>query len=83
MRTTLTIEDDLYALLEARAHAERRSVRDALNSALREVFSQATPAEPYRVRPHDTAFAPGLDPLRLNQLADDLEDEHLIARLTR
>lgn len=83
MRTTLTIDDDLHALLEQRARKERRSVRDVVNEVLRGALVSHRPGEPFRVEVQHSALQPGIDPHRLNQLADDFEDEAHIERLRR
>jgi DNA-binding FadR family transcriptional regulator len=81
MRTTLTIDDDLHALLEQKARRERRSVRDVINDLLRGALVHQRPGEPFRVEVQHSALQPGIDPHRLNQLADELEDEALTERL--
>jgi hypothetical protein len=37
-------------------------------------------AKPYRVKPHSSAFAPGVDSARLNQLVDELEAGEFLAK---
>ena len=83
MRTTMTIDDDLHALLEQRARRERRSVREVVNDALRRALVTNRPVEPYQVRVHHSALQPGIDGRRLNQLADALADEAETGRLAR
>jgi len=73
MRTTLTLDDDLPARLEEQARRERRTLRDVVNDALRRALDAPRPD---RAPPlHDAGLLPGIDPDRLNQLADELEDE--------
>lgn len=79
----MTIDDDLFALLEARARRENRSVREVVNDALRRALVPQRKGAPYRVRPHDSPLQPGVDPRRLNQLADELEDEDRVRRLRK
>jgi predicted transcriptional regulator len=83
MRTTLTIDDDLHVLLEQIARRERRSVREVLNEALRRGLVHQRPTKPFRIQVQHSALQPGIDPRRLNQLADELEDGPLIHRLRR
>jgi hypothetical protein len=83
MRTTVTIDDDLHAMLEARARSERRTLREVLNDALRLAFTRERSSARYRVEVHHARLLPGIDPDRLNQLADELEDEELTGRLSR
>ncbi len=77
MRTTLTLEDDLAERLKERARARRVSFKEAVNDAIRRGLSApdgvAESAPPYRVETFRSALQPGVDPLRLNQLLDDLD----------
>lgn len=75
MRTTLTLDDDVAAVLRERARLLELPFKQVVNDALRRGLSPA-PAEPgpaYRVTPHPSGFRPGVDPARLNQLNDSLE----------
>ncbi len=75
MRTTLTLDDDVAAVLKERARCLEEPFRKVVNDTLRRGLSPALP-EPeagYRVRPHESGFRPGVDPMRLNQLNDLLE----------
>ena len=74
MRTTLTLDDDVAAALKERVRLTGRSGRSS-NETLRRGLSCALLGERpgYRVRPHDSGFRPGVDPLRLNQLGDSLD----------
>lgn len=77
MRTTLTLDDDLAARLRELAHRRGMSFRAVLNEVLRRGLTvpagTARTRRPFRVRTFRSAFRPGVDPLRLNQLVDDLE----------
>ena len=79
MRTTLTLDDDLLQRVREEAARTRRTVRDVLNERLRLGFAAATrprSAKRFVVEPFAAAgFAPGIDELKLNQLADALEAE--------
>jgi Arc/MetJ family transcription regulator len=79
MRTTLTLDEDVAAKLQELARRRRISFKEAVNSALRRgLSSQATGPEkmaPARVETFQSAFRPGVDLLRLNQLSEDLELE--------
>jgi hypothetical protein len=86
MRTTITLEDDVARLVEEEIHRRRSSLKEVVNEALRRSLSGsmiAEPPEPYRVRPHKTTLLPGLDRGRLNALADQLEDDAVVATGTR
>jgi hypothetical protein len=77
MRTTVTLDDDVAAKLEALARQKRLSFKEVLNTVLRRGLSSARrgskAATPYRVETFRSALRPGVDPLRLNQVNDELE----------
>jgi hypothetical protein len=76
MRTTLTLEDDLARRLREVARTQGRSFKDVVNSAVRRglVAQELTQEdEPYRVKTFSSQFRPGVDPLKLNQLVDEME----------
>jgi hypothetical protein len=77
MRTTLTLDDDIAARLKELAHRKGISFKAAVNSVLRRGLTaperSGRRAKPFRVRTFRSAFQPGVDPLRLNELADEVE----------
>ena len=77
MRTTVAIDDDLFEKLREAATKRRLPFTRIVNETLRRGLSGQRPRQarrtPFRVKPFDSAFRPGVDPLRLNQLLDDLE----------
>jgi hypothetical protein len=87
MRTTLTLDDDLAVKLKDFARRKRLSFKDAINSILRrgltaqEVSRRA--AKPFRVHTFRSPLRAGIDPLKLNQLADELEAQHFEQAHTR
>lgn len=82
MRTPLTIDDDLMALLQDEAHRRRVPFRDVVNDTLRRALTEPprarrrVPSKTYPSKLHT-----GLDPAGFNQLADELEDESIAKRL--
>ncbi len=81
MRTTLTLDDDLGNRLKELARESGRSFKEVTNEIMRRGLStgeqpDAGP-EPFRVVPKACGFKPGIDPLKLNQIYDDLEIERL------
>ena len=74
MRTTLTLDDDIAAALRERARALDRPFERLVNDTLRRGMSRAATEHlpPYKLNPNRSGFAPGIDPLRLNQLSEDL-----------
>ena len=78
MRTTLTLDDDIADSLREQARLLNRPFKQVVNDALRRGISPSVREEPvsrFRVVPVHSGFAPGVDPLRLNQLNDQLEAE--------
>lgn len=87
MRTTVTLDSDVAAKLKELAHRRRTSFKETLNDVIRKgLSSQAAargPAERYVVEPHAGGFRPGVDPVKLNQLVDELELGGFIAQASR
>ena len=82
MRTTLTLDDDIADSLKERARLLDMPFKQVVNDVLRRGMSPAireTPAE-YQVTPNHSGLAPGVDPLKLNQLNDQLEAEDFAAQ---
>ncbi|HSL19838.1 MAG TPA: CopG family transcriptional regulator [Candidatus Sulfomarinibacteraceae bacterium] len=81
MRTTLTLDEDLGRRLKELARESGRSFREVVNEVVRRGLSTGErppdEVEPFRVVPKACGFKPGIDPLKLNQLYDDLEIERL------
>ena len=78
MRTTLTLDEDLAETLARMARRDGRSFKDVVNETLRRgLLTGERPAEPgepaFVVHPEACGFLPGIDPLRLNQLVDQME----------
>lgn len=89
VRTTLTLEDDVAAKLRQLAHRRRMSFKDVVNAVLRRGLAAQgrAPDAPtrFRVETFRSPLRAGVDPMRLNQVIDDLEAERLAtgARTTR
>jgi hypothetical protein len=81
MRTTLTLDDDVAALLEAEERRTHKPFKQVVNDALRRGLSprDRRRAPAYTVSVHRTKLAAGIDPASLNRLADELEQEAQIA----
>ena len=77
MRTTLTLDNDIADSLKEQARLLDRPFKQVVNDALRRGMAPAVreAREPYRVDPIHSGFAPGVDPLKLNQLNDQLDAE--------
>jgi hypothetical protein len=81
MRTTLTLEPDLAKKLKDLAHRRGQSFKQTLNEVVRRGLAaqEARPKKArYVVTPHRGGFRPGIDPRKLNQLADELEVEDFV-----
>ncbi|HEY2578978.1 MAG TPA: CopG family transcriptional regulator [Streptosporangiaceae bacterium] len=80
MRTTLTLDPDVAQLVEDAVHRRRISMKQVVNDALRHALSQPPPRrEPYHLPVHEASLQPGLDLAGFNRLADELEDEAILA----
>lgn len=84
MRTTLTIDDDLAATMKRSAQRSGKSFKAVVNEAIRRGLSTGEKPlgsrEPFRVLSARRGFLPGIDPLKLNQLVDELEVDGFLGR---
>ena len=79
MRTTLTLDTDLWMRLKELAEERSVSFEEILNSTLRAGLAAAPPAvRPFKVRAKPMGVRPGIDLNRALRLADDLEAESLM-----
>ena len=84
MRTTLTLEPDVAARLNSEVARSDRALKAVVNDALRcglHMPSKSPRRTAYTVKPLRLAFRPGVDTVRLNELADELETEILVKKL--
>ena len=78
MRTTLTIDDDVSSAIERFQSQKGLKFREAVNVLLRsglESVEKSPTSKPYSGPVFGSELAPGIDPNRMNQLADELEVE--------
>lgn len=82
MRTTLTIDPEIADRLKQEAALGKRPLKVIVNEALRKGLGlePAKRPKPYRLKPHSSGFIPGIDPGKLNQLADELEAGEFLAK---
>jgi len=84
MRITLTIDDDIARELNELSRERSTSFETVVNEVLRQGLTTGekplTAREPFSVLSSPRGFLPGIDPLKLNQLADELETEDFLSR---
>lgn len=86
MRTTLTLDPDIAARLNAEAARTDQAFKVVVNDALRrglQLPSKTARRKAYAVKPLQLTFRPGIDTDRLNELADELENEILVKKMRR
>ena len=85
MRTTVTLEPDVERFVREEAHRTKRPFKAVINDLLRRAMRPERGARPrpFKVTPHKTRLVAGIEPARFNQLADELEDDELLGRMTR
>lgn len=83
-RTTITIDINIAAQLEALARRRNISLETALDTAVRNELA-ADPAKriPFHVESRPMGLRPGIDLTKALQLAGDLEDEEILRKLAR
>jgi hypothetical protein len=85
MRTTLTIDDDLAAILQSKAAQRGVAFKQVVNSLLRAGLGATEGSlpkrKPVKVTGRALGMRPGYDSDKMNQLVDELEaEEHLRSR---
>ena len=81
MRTTVTLDDDVAAALQAVMRERGVSFKEALNEMVRAGLGAAlAPARPYRLVPSKLGVRPGIDLDKANRLAGELEDAELVRK---
>lgn len=84
MRTTLTLDPDVQALVDSEVRRSHKTFKDVVNEALRRGLTRAAGrARPVELRVFDARFRPGYDPRSLNALVDELEDEAVLRKASR
>lgn len=88
MRTTLTLDDDLAETLNRTARQTGQSFKAVVNAAIRRGLSlgdspSEARGEPFVVQPQACGLMPGIDPLRFNQLLDQLDVDQFLAAQAR
>ncbi len=80
MRTTVTLDPDVEALLRKAMHERGLSFKAALNDAVRAGLAPGRGRNRYRLRPQHLGEA-AVPLTKTLQLASELEDEELVRKL--
>jgi hypothetical protein len=84
MRTTLTLDEDVADKLKREAERRGVSFKYVVNEALRNGLAAREGSVPrtraYRVQVFGSPFRRGIDPMKLNQLSDEVELEGTTAK---
>jgi hypothetical protein len=85
MRTTLTLDDDVAALLREEAQRSNEPFKKVVNRAIRLGLrsTEAPERKRFVVKGHSFGFKPGIDLDKIGQYADQLEDEAFIEKHRR
>jgi hypothetical protein len=82
MRTTVTLDPDVAAMLKRAAHEGGISFKQALNDNVRRGLASAGASpRPYRVRARPLGVKPGVDLDKALRLAGELEDAETLHKL--
>jgi hypothetical protein len=77
MRTTITLDDDVEKRLRQISKRTNKSFKELVNETLRRGLAAGVrpgpPSQRFVVRAKACGFRPGVDPLKLNQLLDEME----------
>ncbi|PXA03722.1 antitoxin [Coraliomargarita sinensis] len=79
MRTTVTLDPDVEHYIRDACHRRKASFKRVLNETLREALKPVPKSRPELLAPRSLGLAPGVDPKRLSELADELEVEAFLA----
>ena len=81
MRTTVTLDEDVAALLKRIMRERDISFKEAINSALRAGLQPAPEAKPFRTETFSMGVRPGVDLTKALSLAAAMEDEEIIRKM--
>jgi hypothetical protein len=76
VRTTLTLDEDVYRKLESETRSTGRSFREVVNEHLRRSLAagqKRTQRQPFRVEARTLDLRPGIDVSNIEQLLDQLD----------
>lgn len=81
MRTTVTLDDDVAALVRRTMEERGLSFKEALNEAVRAGLAPDAAGAPYRLQARHLGRA-AVPLTKALQLAADLEDDEIVRKLT-
>ena len=83
MRTTVTLDDDLFATLQQLAKERSTAFKDVLNGTLRRGLAEPSTAaaQPWTMPSGRLGLRPGIDLDQAMHLVADLEDEEIVRKL--
>ena len=79
MRTTITLDPDVEALVSKAMRERKLSFKSAVNEALRRGLANETDPEPYEVPTFNLGARVNLD--KAAQIAGQLEDEEILRKM--
>lgn len=82
VRTTLSLDSDVAQRLRQELASGKKSFKEVVNDRLGLGFGLKKDEKrpPFRVKAHSSAYQPGIDPTKFNQLVDELEGEDFIRK---
>lgn len=84
MRTTLTLEPEIANRLKALAHKEHKTFNETVNEILKIGLYNANKAitgnKAFEVSSSPGGFQPGIDPVKLNRLLAEMDEEEYLDR---
>lgn len=78
MRTTLTLDDDVAEFLKEQSRIQNKPFKQIVNETVRRGMSPDVKAHRkprFKIAPNRGQLVAGVDPLRLNQVNDEIETE--------
>ena len=80
MSTQVSLDDDVAAALADAAERRGVSADQLANDELRTRFcpGPTRPREPFVVKPFDSGFQPGIDPMKLKEYLYEEDDERIL-----
>lgn len=81
MRTTVTLDDDLFATLQQLARERATSFKELLNTTVRAGLQPSTGSSQYRMPSRPMGLRSGIDLDKALTLAAELEDAEIVRKL--